>query len=97
MTDKRGYIVVCQQVVTSPGRDWTIVYGWDGDRFQTRKRAIAAGFKIRGSDDFNIAVVEGDQLVSFDWMNDPIGEDDDTMARIARALGLRYAAHEEPI
>lgn len=44
-----------------------------------------------GSDDFNVGVVQdGRLLLSFDWMENPVGEDDESMAEIAAALGLKY-------
>lgn len=68
-----------------------ITYEWNGDRFPTRKEAIARGFELQGSDDFNVAVVRGDMLVSFDWMQEPVGEDAETMRGIASQLGLSWA------
>lgn len=63
-------------------------YSWDGDRFSTREKAIEEGFTLRGSDDFNIGVVEGDRLLSFDWMQEPVGDDAQTIEEIAQAIGL---------
>lgn len=89
------YIVVLQSVWASPGLGSGITYGWDGDRFPTREAAIKHGFKIRESDDFNVGVVDGSHLVSFDWMEAPIGEDDESMAEIAEALGLEFVPEQE--
>ena len=83
------YIVVCQQAwcnETGVG----IHFGWDREEFATRKAAIRHGFDIRDSDDFNIGVVQGKRLVSFDWMDRPVGERDETMAEIAKALDLEF-------
>lgn len=90
MSDQQRYIVVCQRALCSPGEPITIHYGWDGDEFETREAAIQHGYLTRGSDDFNIAVIEGERLVSFDWMDKPVGEDDASMAKIAEKMGLQY-------
>ena len=89
------YIVVCQQVLCSPGEAIRIHYGWDGEEFGARKAAIKHGFSVRGSDDFNVGVVQGGRLLSFDWMENPVGEDDESMAEIAEALGLEYEPAKE--
>jgi hypothetical protein len=52
-----------------------------------RKDAITDGFERFGSDDFNIAVWHMGALVSWDWMEKPVGEDDKSLAEIARKLG----------
>lgn len=65
-----------------------IEYSSDLEEFDTRKDAIKNGFKITESDDFNIGVVDGGRLVSFDWMGKPVGESQETIQEIAEALGL---------
>lgn len=68
-----------------------INYGWDGERFKDRKEAIRHGFESRGSDDFNIGVVSGNRLLSFDWMEHPVGgTDDDDMEEVAKAIFLTF-------
>lgn len=67
-----------------------ISYQWDGDRFPTRKEAIERGYHLRDSDDFNIAVLHGNTLVSFDWLYESIDEDAETMLDIACQLGLNW-------
>ena len=89
MAGELRYIVVCQSAwCNSDG--YGIDYHWDGEEFSARAKAKRYGFRLRESDDFNIAVLDGDRLVSFDWMDKPVGENDDTMAQIADELGLRY-------
>lgn len=88
------YIVVCQSAwcnTSGVGID----YGWDGERFSDRKAAIKQGFATRESDDFNIAVIRGDRLLSFDWMDKPVGEDDASMREIAKALDLAFRPKED--
>lgn len=81
-------MVVCSQVVGGGERPFEIIHNCDHIRFSDRSAAIAHGFKIRGSDDFNIAVVRVNRLISFDWMEEPIGEDADGMREIAGNMGL---------
>lgn len=87
------FIVILQSCLCSGG-PITMHYGWDGDRFATRAAAIKEGFKLRDSDDFNIGVVEGDRLVSFDWMQEPVGDDEQTIEEIAQAIGLWHIKQE---
>lgn len=86
---KDRYIVVCQSAWCNE-RGYGIDYGWDGEDFATRAEAKKHGFMLRESDDFNIAVICGKRLISFDWMDKPVGEDDATMALIAKALDLSF-------
>ena len=80
------YITICQSVVGNELSGYTIDYSTDGKRFSTRAGAIKNGFEVRQSDDFNVGVVNGNKLVSFDWMDDPVGEDADGMAEIQRQI-----------
>lgn len=90
MSGKLRYITVCQSAWCN-AEGFGVHYGWDGETFATRKEAIANGFELRESDDFNVAVISGKRLISFDWMDRPVGEDEATMAEIATALGLRFS------
>jgi hypothetical protein len=67
-----------------------ISYSWDGERFNNRNDAIKRGWKLRGSDDFNIGQTYGDDLIWFGWMDDRLYEDKSTMAEIADAIGLSF-------
>lgn len=82
------YIVLCAQVVGNPERGYDIVHNFDGERFTTRKAAIAHGFEIRGSDDFNIGVLQDGVLSSLDWMHETVDNEPDELARIAAQLDL---------
>ena len=84
----KEYMIVCSRVVGGDGSEMTIEYHCTGERFPDRASAIKDGFESLGSDDFNIAVVRGNRLISFDWMQDPTGEDDDSLREIAGKLGL---------
>lgn len=88
MMVKPEYIVICQQIVGGDKSPIETVYNWDRRRFADRPAAINHGFKIRGSDDFNIGVVEGDKLVSFDWMDGPL---EYPLAEVSKAIFLGVA------
>lgn len=85
-----SYIVICQQAWMNES-GYGIDYNWDGRRFGTREAAITHGWRVRGSDDFNIGVMEGRYLVSFDWMEEAVG-DAIELAEVADAMGLRSRA-----
>lgn len=89
----RDYIVICQSAWMND-TGFGISHDWDGERFPNTKKAQKHGWKLRGSDDFNIAHVEGDNLVWFGWMDQKMDEDDATMAEIAEAIGLKYSPPE---
>lgn len=74
------WIVLCQQVVTGGG-GWDIVYNFDHEYFVTKPAAIKHGFKIRGSDDFNVATVEGGKVTRLFWMEEE-QKDADAIAAI---------------
>jgi hypothetical protein len=78
--------VLCGQIVGSG--PFETLYNFDGERFTDRKKAIKHGLKIRGSDDFNIGVVEDSKLAHLDWMDNPVDTDPDLMAKIAEQIGL---------
>lgn len=83
------FIVICQSAWCN-ANGIGINYSWDGKRFNNRADAIRHGFKLRGSDDFNIAQTYGDDLVWFGWMDQRIPEDEETMREIAEAIGLTF-------
>ncbi|WP_227136705.1 antitoxin [Kosakonia radicincitans] len=87
--------IVIQQRLWCNESGYGIEYSSDLEEFEDRKAAIRHGFKIAESDDFNIGVIEDGRLVSFDWMEKPVGgecETPETMAEIAEAIGLERAA-----
>ena len=90
----KSYIVI-QQYLWCNENGGGIEYTSDCVEFDKRDKAIKHGFKMQGSDDFNIGVVEAGRLVSFDWMNKPVGksgESVEALAQIAEAIGLQEAA-----
>ncbi|EPY5167835.1 hypothetical protein ACXDR4_003179 [Klebsiella pneumoniae] len=87
----KSYIVILQYLwcnETGGGIEYTS----DCAKFDKRDMAIKHGFKLRESDDFNIGVIEGGKLISFDWMDKPVGESEDTLAKIAELIGLEDAS-----
>ena len=78
---KKEYIALCAQVITTAS-GFKTMYWSDDKRFSARKQAIKNGFEIRGSDDFNIGVLEDGKLVSLDWMDEPVDTDPDILAEI---------------
>lgn len=81
------YIVIVARAVTT-AHGFGMSYSWDGDRHAKRKAAISDGFTVTGSDDFNIGVVKNGQLVSMDWMEQPIDTDITVLSKIAKEIGL---------
>lgn len=82
------YIVLCAQVVGGDADPFRTEYHFDGKRFDGRSAAIDHGFKIRGSDDFNIGVLRAGELVSLDWMSDPVDAEPARMSEIAKQVAL---------
>lgn len=80
------YIVLCGQVVGFG--PFEFVYDFDGGRFADRKKAIRHGFKVRGSDDFNIGVVVRGKIVSLDWMWQPVDTNPAFLDSIAEEICL---------
>lgn len=72
-------------------------YDWDGTRYVTQVEAVAAGWKMFGHDDFNIGHVQGNKLVWFGWMDEPINETDEDFAVIAKDLDLTPARSKEAV
>ena len=86
MSSKPEYMVVRSRMwmnETSLGTD----YLSDLRRFALHADAVRHGFQT--TDDFNIAVVRGGDIVDLLWMEKSIGEEPEVMADIARAIGLR--------
>lgn len=89
MTD--SFIVLCGQVVGNEQDGFETSYDWDLREFATKPEAVSHGFRIRGSDDFNIGLVRDDWLVSLWWMDSQIDEDAATLGEIARQVGHKGA------
>ncbi|HFZ0498870.1 TPA: antitoxin, partial [Klebsiella pneumoniae] len=86
-----AYIVI-QQFAWCNESGHGINYASDSVDFDKRHKAIKHGFVQQGSDDFNIGVIENGCLVSFDWMNRPIGESAEKLAEIAESIGYEGSA-----
>lgn len=86
--EKTEFIVLCGQIVGDGSTPYRTEYGFDGERFADRAAAIAHGFTMDRSDDFNIGVVTGGKLVSVDWMDEAIDTDPALMAEISEQIFL---------
>lgn len=87
----KAYIVI-QQHPWCNESGHGIEYTSDCVEFDKRDKAINHGFKQQGSDDFNIGVIDGGRLMSFDWMDKPVGESQEDLAEISEAIGYEGAA-----
>ncbi|ECS9680663.1 antitoxin [Salmonella enterica] len=87
----KSYIVI-QQYLWCNENGHGIEYVSDCVEFDKRDKAIKHGLKQQGSDDFNIGVIDGGRLMSFDWMDKPVGESQDVLAAIAGAIGYEGEA-----
>ena len=85
--EMRNYIVICAQAYTN-GTGVEIGYNWDRKRFKTREAAIKHGLKTRGSDDFNIGVLDGAKLTDLCWMNEPGKEPPEVLREVANYIGV---------
>lgn len=83
----KSFIVIIQRAWCNEA-GYGIEYSSDLIHYDNRADAILHGFQLAESDDFNIGVIDGGHLVSFDWMDWPVGESADTLAQIAELIGL---------
>ncbi|HBT8327451.1 TPA: antitoxin [Klebsiella pneumoniae] len=86
----KSFIVIIRRAWCNEG-GYGIEYSSDLIHYETRNEAISHGFRTVDSDDFNIGVIEEGSLASFDWMDKPVGESEDTLAQIAELIGLEDA------
>jgi hypothetical protein len=82
----REFVVLCGQIVGSQENGFETIYGFDGERFTDRRKAISHGLKIRGSDDFNIGVLHDGKLVSLDWMDKVVDADPNILNPIMKFI-----------
>lgn len=87
-----AFIVIVGSAYCSPGGPCGISYSSDLRQFATRDAAIAHGFTLGRSDDFNIGVVVGGELSEFSWMNERLNEPPETLRAIAAEIMLPAAA-----
>lgn len=76
------FSVILQSVVGN----WEIQYSRDELTFRERSEAIARGWELRDSDDFNIGRFVNGRLVSFDWMEQVVDSDAETLREIEEQL-----------
>jgi hypothetical protein len=82
------YITLAASVTGNPERGYRIEHYWDGKRFSTKAEAVSNGFELDRSDDFNVGIVSGHGLLSVWWMDEQIDEPPETLAAIAKEIGL---------
>lgn len=82
------YITIIGGAVGNPEDGYRIAHRWDRRRFLTKEYAVKNGFALADSDDFNVGVVINDKLASLWWMDDQIDEPAETLAEIAKEIGL---------
>lgn len=82
------YITIVGAAVGNDRDGFKVVHHWDGQRFATKPEAVANGFRVAESDDFNVGIVRGRRLASIWWMDERIGEPETTLAEIAQEIGL---------
>ncbi|HHN8609975.1 TPA: antitoxin [Klebsiella quasipneumoniae] len=87
----KSFIVIIRRAWCNEGGHG-IEYSSDLIYYETRNGAISHGFRTVDSDDSNIGVIEDGKLISFDWMDKPVGESEDTLAQIAELIGLEDVA-----
>lgn len=83
------FIVLIGHVVGNPDAGFDIVTCWDGRRFSAKPDAVSHGFRLAGSDDFQIGVVRDGRLVSVWWMDRQIDELPEDLAARSREIGLK--------
>lgn len=86
---KTQYICLIGSFWTDESGEHHLTYGWSLDYHDTREAAIAEGFLTRGSDDFNVGVIQDGKLVSIDWMDEVVDADPQELRAAAEELGLQ--------
>lgn len=82
------WITLTAQAEGNDRDGFKVVHYWDRQKFAYKSGAIDHGFTLRRSDDFNVALVNGDRIESIWWMSKDLGEDEATLAAIAAEIGL---------
>lgn len=90
MTTRRQYLAIYSEYNGNEQTGFHASWYWDGTYFDHRPDAIARGFKNRGSDDFNVGVLDchTGRLVAIDWMHERVDDDPVVLAEVNEALGL---------
>lgn len=83
----REFIVIIRKARCSDS-GYSIEYSSDLRMFPDREQAIKHGYDEHDSDDFNIGCVENGRLISFEWIEGDIGEDEKTLKKISSEIGL---------
>jgi hypothetical protein len=88
MSPRQQFIVVISRAwMNETGHGFN--HSSDMKRFDDRTYAIAHGYALDDSDDFNVATLLGDTLVAVGWMWDDFPTEDAELPDIAAALDLK--------
>jgi len=79
------YAVIITRIVGDE-RHFGFEHYTDGERFRTRRKAIAHGFKLADSDDFALGRLENGRLVDILWMYLSRGDTPEDIAEVAKQL-----------
>lgn len=83
------YVVVQPQIVGNPASGYENVYYPARERHPTRNKAIAAGWRQHGHDDWLIALIHERHVIGVAWMHEDRDESEvDERVAIAEALGI---------
>lgn len=86
------YVVIIGRAEGNERTGFRTSHYWDGHTFDRKPLAVSHGFELAQSDDFNIGIVRGGQLVSIWWMDKQIDEDAATLAEISEECGFARLA-----
>jgi hypothetical protein len=84
----RTYQAIASHVIGSAKYGFSIERVPLGESHTVKDAAIADGFRLCGSDDFNVVVIERDRVIAVYWMDNLLNEPPDLLAEIGYQIGL---------
>jgi hypothetical protein len=72
----------------NPDSGYSHEYSWLGPVRTQHRAAERDGFKAQHSDDFNIGVIRGGELVALLWMWEVIDDEPDVLADVVESAGV---------
>ncbi len=84
------YVVIVTNAVTT-GDGFGFVHYVSPHKFLTRPAAQRHGFTLGRSDDFNIGVLRGGDLVAVLWMDEVVDDDPSAIAERAEAVRIHLS------
>ena len=84
------YITITCHVSDGDRDGFRVEHRWDGQRFSLKASAVRNGFNLTGTDDFRVGVLENGKLTSVRiwWLEEQASEEPETLAAIAKEIGL---------